>query len=162
MVVFDDRKAVALAPGPPESLDWGVQKALPGMRAHGIAKQRRVTALFDPVAPCVLPIGPSDGEIFETRDSIINNGAVAHRRANHLVATVRQGVEDLSQILPVDCELGAEHPRQILVHPSLPSADTILGDCYDQAVPEATHSRRSGCAAIDPDQRRLCAAGSDD
>jgi hypothetical protein len=35
------------------------------------------------------------------------------------------------QILPVDRELGAEHPRQILVHPSLPSADAILGDCYD-------------------------------
>jgi hypothetical protein len=35
------------------------------------------------------------------------------------------------QILPVDRELGAEHPRQILVRPSLPSADAILGDCYD-------------------------------
>ena len=90
------------------------------MGAHGIAEQRRVGAPLNPVAPCVLPIGPSDGEIFETRDSVVNNGAVAHRRTNHLVPAVRQAADDALQDIPLDHELGAERLRRISVRVSLP------------------------------------------
>ena len=120
MVVFDDRKAVALAPGPPESLDWGVQKALPGMGAHGIAEQRRVGAPLNPVAPGILPIRPSDGKIIKLRKGVIDDGAVAHSRPDNPVSAVRQAADDALQDIPLDHELGAERLRRISVRVSLP------------------------------------------
>src|SRR5271168_3656840 len=100
-VVFDDREAVPLATGPPEPLDWRMQKAFPGMRPDG------------------LPISPSDRKIIEQRDGVVDDRAVAHGRSDDPVPAVRQAGDDPFQDLPLNCELGAEHPGQILVRRSL-------------------------------------------
>ena len=89
------------------------------MGPDGIPEQRRIGAPLDAVPPGILPIGPSDGEVFETLDSVVNDGAVAHGRANHPAPAVRQGVDHLLQNIALDDELGAALLRLILLRRSL-------------------------------------------
>ena len=90
------------------------------MGAHGIAEQRRITTPLDTVAPCILPIRPSDGKIIQSRNGVINDGALAHSRPDNPVSAVRQAADDALQDIPLDHELGAERLRRISVRVSLP------------------------------------------
>src|SRR6516164_2075545 len=118
-LALNDREIIALATGLPEPLDRGMQKPFPGMGPHGIAEQCRVGAPLNSVPRGILPIGPSDGEIFETLDSFVDDGAVAHGRAYNSIPAIRQTVDDLLQVIPLDSELGAEHLCRSLVRRSL-------------------------------------------
>jgi len=55
------RELVILAARLPQPLDRWMQKPLPGMRPNGIAEQCPVSALFEPISPAVLLVGPADG-----------------------------------------------------------------------------------------------------
>src|SRR6516165_9362484 len=72
----DDGQTIAFTASPAEVLDRRVQKPLPGMGPDRIAKERLVGASVESVLPRVLPIRPSDGKIFETRDTFVDDGAV--------------------------------------------------------------------------------------
>ena len=89
-----------------------MEKALPRVRPYGIAEQRRIGAPLHPVSSGVLKIGPSHGEVFETRDSFVDDGAIADGRANDPVPAVRQAADDPLEGLPLDRELSTERIRQ--------------------------------------------------
>ena len=100
--IFDDREAIAVAMGLPKPLDRRMEKSLPGMRPHGVAEQRSVGTRFDAVSPGLLSIGPSDGEIVEMRDRLVNDGAVANGRADDAITPAPQPYRSFA----------AEHPAR--------------------------------------------------
>jgi hypothetical protein len=88
-----------------------MQKALPGMRPDGIAEERVIGAPLEPISPAVLLIGPSNGQLLDPRDRVIDDRPVAHRRADDPVALTRQSVNDPLQVILPDRQLGAQHLR---------------------------------------------------
>ena len=77
-----------------EHRDLGGQLvALERVRAHGVAEQRRIAAGHQPVAPAVLLIGPSDGQVAGRRDLVVDDGAVAHGGADERVAAIAERIE---------------------------------------------------------------------
>ena len=90
-----------------------MKEALPGMRPDGIAEQCPVSALFEPISPAVLLVGPADGQFIETRDAVIYDRSVAHSRANHTVALAGQSIDDPLYTIRLDCELDPKHIRYI-------------------------------------------------
>jgi hypothetical protein len=119
LLVFDNPEAIAVAPGLPEPLDRRVQVSLPGMWSDSVAEQRRIGASLDSVSSGVLSIGPSDRQIVEMRNGVVDDGAVAHTRAHDPVSAVRQGVDDALQDMLFDHELGVELILRLLVRRSL-------------------------------------------
>lgn len=111
-LVFDDRETITLAAGLPEPLDRWMQKALPGMRPDSIAEQRHVGAPLEPVTPGVLLIGPSDREVIENRNRVVDDGTLVHDRADDPVAAAREATDNLLQNIPLDSDLGAEPARR--------------------------------------------------
>ena len=78
------------------------------MGPHGIPEECLIDASLEPVLPRVLPFGPSDREIFETRDSLVYDCTVSHCRADYPKTTARQGANDLLQDLVLDRDFGAK------------------------------------------------------
>ena len=89
------------------------------MRPDGIAEERLIGASLESVLPRVLPIGPSDGEIFKTSDIFVDDGAVAHCRADHPETATRQADDYALQDVPLDRHFGAQSLRLILLRRSL-------------------------------------------
>ena len=94
--------AVGAAPGPPELQLGRVQEPLPGLRADRVAEQRLVVAAAQPVGAAVLLVGPADREVVAAGDLVVDDRAVAHRRADQLEAALAQGREELVERTPVD------------------------------------------------------------
>jgi hypothetical protein len=81
-LILNDRETVTFAAGLPQPMDRRMEKPLPGMRPDGIAEERVIGAPLEPVSSAVLLIGPSDGQLIEMRDGIIDDRSVAHGRTN--------------------------------------------------------------------------------
>jgi hypothetical protein len=57
-------------------------------------------------------IGPSDREVVENRNRVVDDGTLAHDRANDPVAAAREAADNLLQNIPLDRDLGAEPARR--------------------------------------------------
>jgi hypothetical protein len=57
--------------------------------------------------------------VVERRDGVVNDGAVAHNRADHSETAACRGADDLLQDLALDRDFGAERLRLIPLRRSL-------------------------------------------
>ena len=153
--VFDDCEAVCLSTGLPEPLDRRVQETLPGMRPDRIAEQRRIGALFEPILASVLPVGPSDRQIVQMRDGIVDDSTIAHGRTDNSIAVAKQFGDDPLQIIRLDYKFGVPHIRHIPFRRILRG---LLGPCdpiQDPADSRGGRDEEPARAPVDPlDERR--------
>ena len=75
-----------------------MQKLLPGLRANRIPEQRPVVTALEAIASAILLVGVANGQIVKRGQRIVDNGLLAHRRADHLIALAVQIRQDLRQM----------------------------------------------------------------
>src|SRR5271166_6740232 len=96
------RDAVLPPPHRPQTFDRRMQEALPRMRSYCKPEHRLVVAPLQPIASGFLLVGPTGRQISDARNRIIDDRAVAHRRAEHFVVAADQRVDQRLQALAAD------------------------------------------------------------
>ncbi len=77
-------------------------KALPRVRADGIAEQRLVVAAGEPVVPAVLLVGPPHRQVGGGPQLAVDDRAVGDGRADHGVPASRERSEELVEALALE------------------------------------------------------------
>ena len=73
--------------------------------------ETNIGALFEPILAPVLPVGPSDRQIVQMRDAVVDDSTMAHGRTDDPIAMANQFGDDPLQIIRLECEFGAPHIR---------------------------------------------------
>ena len=95
LTAFDGHAVLGLAHRP-QSFDGSVEKALPGLRAHGKSEQRVIVPPFEAIASWRLMVRPASRQIGKARDPVVDNGAVPCRRSDNFMV-FREHIEQLLQ-----------------------------------------------------------------
>ena len=74
----------------PEPKAGREEELLPRVRPDGVAEARVVLAALEPVGPRLLPVGPADRQLGRALELVVDDRAVAHRRAEHAEARRRK------------------------------------------------------------------------
>ena len=94
----DHLKTIRRAPRPKEPLLRREEKLLPRMRPNDVAKERGVAALLQAISPAILLVRPAGGKLFRAGQRVVDNRAVAHGRADHLIAASLQRRKQTRQL----------------------------------------------------------------
>jgi hypothetical protein len=104
-----------------------MQEPLPRLRTDGKAEQRIVVAMIQVIPARLLPLGPAHRQVPQALDCVVDNGAVAHGRPQHLTAPAAQRVDQGLQAVACDDRVGPLPPerhasREILPRPTTASS----------------------------------------
>ena len=101
--VFNYADAPALSPGPPKPQPLWMKELLPTMWSDDIAEEGSVISAGQPVRATVLMIRPAGRQILETSHLVIDDCAVANRRADYAVVFSTQQVDEILEPLFGNC-----------------------------------------------------------
>ena len=121
LVLLDDEAVVLLA-RPPEADAGRQQELLPRVRPDRVPEAGLVVAALEPVAARLLVVRPADREIGRRLDVVVDDRAVAHRRADGPKAVRRERPQQIVEGLGLDhgrCDVRQARP---LLRPSPASA----------------------------------------
>jgi hypothetical protein len=79
-----------------------MQKFLPRMRPHGVAKERPIGPPFEAIGFTILLVGPTGGEIADRLDLVVHDGAIADRWPDNLVASLGERIKLRLEVLGFD------------------------------------------------------------
>jgi hypothetical protein len=92
-----------------------MQKFLPRMRPHGVAKERPIGPPFEAIGFTILLVGPTGGEIPERLDLVVCDGAIADRGPDNLIASPSERCKQHLEVLGFDDDV-ISHLQRGLLH----------------------------------------------
>ena len=146
-VLLDLERALAVPARTPQPQPGREQMALPRVGADVVGEQRRARALRDSVGPALLLVGHARGQIGGRPDLVVDDRALAHRRADELETLAEECLEEVVE--PLTLEHAHDGHRLCRTAPGQDSGE----------VERRQHAHRMAAVGLDDDEVRAAVLG---